>query len=147
MNSVNSNGMPNAAAGINDLMNTVEKLKATVMEQLMGLKDQIMAIALLIFAYLMYYGGIGGILIFGYLSTLLVNTSLAGSALGLVLQPWIGLGLTGASFLAVLIYLWFVERPESVVGVDMKELLPKKPEAPEPSSWFSWLPSLPSLPF
>ena len=147
MNSVNSNGMPNAAVGIGELMNTVEKLKTTVMDQIMALKDQIMSIALLIFAYLMYYGGIGGILIFGYLSTLLVNTSLSGSALGLILQPWVGLGLTGASFLAVLLYLWFAERPEDVAGVDIKELVPKKPEAPEASSMFSWLPSLPSLPF
>ena len=139
------NGVGLASAGMDGVVSALEQLKATVMSQIMALKDQIMAVVLLIFAYLMYYGGIAGILIFGYLSTLLINTSLAGSALALLIQPWVGLGLTGASFLAVLLYLWFVERPEAVVGVDIQELLPKKPEPPVPESsgWFSWLPSLP----
>lgn len=139
------NGVGLASSGMGGIVGALEQLKATIMTQIMALKDQIMAVVLLIFAYLMYYGGIAGILIFGYLSTLLINTSLAGSALALIIQPWVGLGLTGASFLAVVLYLWFVERPEAVVGVNIQDLIPKKPEppVPEPSGWFSWLPSLP----
>ena len=130
---------------LDPLISVMEKLKSTVMDQVMGLKDKIMDVVLLILAYIQYYGGVAGILFLSYLTILLVNTSVAGSAIGLVIQPWLGLIMVAIALAIVFGYLYFVPKPEDVVGVEMKSLFPGPPDAPgAPSA--PGLPSLPSLP-
>ena len=140
---------------LDPLISVMEKLKSTVMDQVMGLKDKIMDVVLLILAYIQYYGGVAGILFLSYLTILLVNTSVAGSAIGLVIQPWLGLVMVAIALAIVFGYLYFVPKPEDVVGVEMKSLFPGPPAAPgapgapgAPSApGLPGLPSLPVLPF
>jgi hypothetical protein len=106
----------------------------------------------LILAYIQYYGGVAGILFLSYLTILLVNTSVAGSAIGLVIQPWLGLVMVAIALAIVFGYLYFVPKPEDVVGVEMKSLFPGPPAIPgapgAPSApGLPGLPSLPVLPF
>lgn len=142
MASIAKNSASIGSAGIDQLTQSINTLEQKIMAEVLGLQVKITDILLLIFAYFTYYGGIAGILFLSYLTILLVNTSLAGSALALVIQPWVGLGLSGVALLAVLLYMYFIPRPADVVGVDIKKYIPEKPTAPSaPSSkgWFSWL--------
>ena len=134
---------------LDPLISVMEKLKSTVMDQVMGLKDKIMDVVLLILAYIQYYGGVAGILFLSYLTILLVNTSVAGSAIGLVIQPWLGLVMVAIALAIVFGYLYFVPKPGDVVGVEMKSLFPGPPGAPDAPSapGLPGLPSLPVLPF
>ena len=112
----------------------------------MGLKDKIMDVVLLILAYIQYYGGVAGILFMSYLTILLVNTSVSGSAIGLVIQPWLGLVMVAIALAIVFGYLYFVPKPDAVVGVDFKSVMPGPPQAPSLPG-MPGMPSLPSLPF
>ena len=114
----------------------------------MGIKDKIMDVVLLILAYVQYYGGVAGILFMSYLTILLVNTSVSGSAIGLVIQPWLGLIMVAIALAIVFGYLYFVPKPEAVVGVDLKSVFPGPPKLPGSQGLPSapGLPSLPSLP-
>jgi len=142
MASIAKNSASLGSSGIDEIVQGINTLEQKIMAEVLALQVKITDILLLIFAYVTYYGGIAGILFLSYLTILLANTSLAGSALALVIQPWVGLGLSGAALIAVLLYMYFVPRPADVVGVDIKKYIPEKPTAPSaPSSkgWFSWL--------
>ena len=135
-------GMPS----LEPLISVMESLKRNVLDQVMGLKDKIMDVVLLILAYIQYYGGVAGILFMSYLTILLVNTSVSGSAIGLVIQPWLGLVMVAIALAIVFGYLYFVPKPDAVVGVDLKSVMPGPPQAPQAPS-LPGMPSLPSLPF
>ena len=135
-------GMPS----LEPLISVMESLKRNVLDQVMGLKDKIMDVVLLILAYIQYYGGVAGILFMSYLTILLVNTSVSGSAIGLVIQPWLGLVMVAIALAIVFGYLYFVPKPDAVVGVDFKSVMPGPPQAPSLPG-MPGMPSLPSLPF
>jgi len=127
------------------LVSIMEKIKDNLLDQVMGIKDKIMDVVLLILAYIQYYGGVAGILFMSYLTILLINTSVSGSAIGLVIQPWLGLGMVGIALAIVFGYLYFVPKPDAVVGVDLKSVMPGPPQAPSLPG-MPGLPSLPTLP-
>ena len=129
------------------LISVMESLKRNVLDQVMGLKDKIMDVVLLILAYIQYYGGVAGILFMSYLTILLVNTSVSGSAIGLVIQPWLGLVMVAIALAIVFGYLYLlVPKPDAVVGVDFKSVMPGPPQAPQAPS-LSGMPGMPSLAF
>jgi hypothetical protein len=140
----NAPGVPS----LEPLISVMESLKRNVLDQVMGLKDKIMDVVLLILAYIQYYGGVAGILFMSYLTILLVNTSVSGSAIGLVIQPWLGLVMVAIALAIVFGYLYFVPKPDAVVGVDFKSVM-RPPQAPQAPSLpgMPGMPSLPSLPF
>jgi len=140
----NTPGMPS----LEPLITVMESLKTNVLNQVMGLKDKIMDVVLLILAYIQYYGGVAGILFMSYLTILLVNTSVSGSAIGLVIQPWLGLVMVAIALAIVFGYLYFVPKPDAVVGVDFKSVMPGPPALPNAPSLpgLPGMPALPSLP-
>jgi hypothetical protein len=148
MNNVSAPSPPGMPS-LEPLISVMETLKTNVLDQLMGLKDKIMDVVLLILAYIQYYGGVAGILFMSYLTILLVNTSVSGSAIGLVIQPWLGLVMVAIALAIVFGYLYFVPKPDAVVGVDFKSVMPGPPQAPSLPGMpgMPGMPSLPSLPF
>ena len=148
MNNVSAPSHPGMPS-LEPLISVMETLKTNVLDQLMGLKDKIMDVVLLILAYIQYYGGVAGILFMSYLTILLVNTSVSGSAIGLVIQPWLGLVMVAIALAIVFGYLYFVPKPDAVVGVDFKSVMPGPPQAPSLPGMpgMPGMPSLPSLPF
>ena len=144
MNNISTPSAPSVPS-LDPLVSIMEKIKDSLLDQVMGVKDNIMNVVLLILAYIQYYGGVAGILFMSYLTILLVNTSVSGSALGLVIQPWLGLVMVAIALAIVFGYLYFVPKPDAVVGVDLKSVMPGPPSLPNAPS-FPGLPSLPSLP-
>ena len=150
MNNVSAPSAP-PVPSLDPLVSIMEKIKDNLLDQVMGIKDKIMDVVLLILAYIQYYGGVAGILFMSYLTILLVNTSVSGSAIGLVIQPWLGLGMVAIALAIVFGYLYFVPKPDAVVGVDLKSVMPGPPALPNAPSLpgapgMPGLPSLPSLP-
>lgn len=149
MNNVSTPSSPSVSPpSLDPLVSIMEKIKNNLLDQVMGIKDKIMDVVLLILAYVQYYGGVAGILFMSYLTILLVNTSVSGSAIGLVIQPWLGLIMVAIALAIVFGYLYFVPKPEAVVGVDLKSVFPGPPKLPGSQGLPSapGLPSLPSLP-
>ena len=144
MNNVSAPSAPSVPS-LDPLVSIMEKIKDNLLDQFMGIKDNIMNVVLLILAYIQYYGGVAGILFMSYLTILLVNTSVSGSAIGLVIQPWLGLVMVAIALAIVFGYLYFVPKPDAVVGVDLKSVMPGPPSLPNAPS-FPGMPSLPSLP-
>ena len=144
MNNVSAPSAPSVPS-LDPLVSIMEKLKDNLLDQVMGIKDKIMDVVLLILAYIQYYGGVAGILFMSYLTILLINTSVSGSAIGLVIQPWLGLGMVGIALAIVFGYLYFVPKPDAVVGVDLKSVMPGPPQLPKPPA-LPGMPALPSLP-
>ena len=144
MNNVSAPSAPSVPS-LDPLVSIMEKIKDNLLEQVMGIKDKIMDVVLLILAYIQYYGGVAGILFMSYLTILLINTSVSGSAIGLVIQPWLGLGMVGIALAIVFGYLYFVPKPDAVVGVDLKSVMPGPPQLPKPPA-LPGMPALPSLP-
>ena len=145
MNNVSAPSAPSVPS-LDPLVSIMEKIKDNLLDQVMGIKDKIMDVVLLILAYIQYYGGVAGILFMSYLTILLVNTSVSGSAIGLVIQPWLGLVMVAIALAIVFGYLYFVPKPDAVVGVDFKSVMPGPPQAPSLPG-MPGMPSLPSLPF
>ena len=147
MNNISTPSAPSAPSvpSLDPLVSIMEKIKDNLLDQFMGIKDNIMNVVLLILAYIQYYGGVAGILFMSYLTILLVNTSVSGSAIGLVIQPWLGLVMVAIALAIVFGYLYFVPKPDAVVGVDLKSVMPGPPSLPNAPS-FPGMPSLPSLP-
>jgi hypothetical protein len=147
MNNISAPSAPSVPS-LDPLVSIMEKIKDNLLDQVMGIKDKIMDVVLLILAYIQYYGGVAGILFMSYLTILLINTSVSGSAIGLVIQPWLGLGMVGIALAIVFGYLYFVPKPDAVVGVDLKSVMPGPPALPNVPSLpgMPGLPSLPSLP-
>jgi len=147
MNNVSAPSAPSVPS-LDPLVSIMEKLKDNLLDQVMGIKDKIMDVVLLILAYIQYYGGVAGILFMSYLTILLINTSVSGSAIGLVIQPWLGLGMVGIALAIVFGYLYFVPKPDAVVGVDLKSVMPGPPQLPNAPSLpgMPGMPALPSLP-
>ena len=150
MNNVSAPSAPKVPS-LDPLVSIMEKIKDNLLDQDMGIKDKIMDVLLLILAYIQYYGGVAGILFMSYLTILLVNTSVSGSAIGLVIQPWLGLVMVAIALAIVFGYLYFVPKPDAVVGVDLKSVMPGPPALPGAPSLpgapgLPGLPSLPSLP-
>jgi hypothetical protein len=147
MNNISAPSAPSVPS-LDPLVSIMEKIKDNLLDQVMGIKDKIMDVVLLILAYIQYYGGVAGILFMSYLTILLINTSVSGSAIGLVIQPWLGLGMVGIALAIVFGYLYFVPKPDAVVGVDLKSVMPGPPALPNAPSLpgMPGLPSLPSLP-
>ena len=147
MNNVSAPSAPSVPS-LDPLVSIMEKIKDNLLDQVMGIKDKIMDVVLLILAYIQYYGGVAGILFMSYLTRLLINTSVSGSAIGLVIQPWLGLGMVGIALAIVFGYLYFVPKPDAVVGVDLKSVMPGPPQLPNAPSLpgMPGMPALPSLP-
>ena len=147
MNNVSAPSAPSVPS-LDPLVSIMEKLKDNLLDQFMGIKDKIMDVVLLILAYIQYYGGVAGILFMSYLTILLINTSVSGSAIGLVIQPWLGLGMVGIALAIVFGYLYFVPKPDAVVCVDLKSVMPGPPQLPNAPSLpgLPGMPALPSLP-
>ena len=141
MNNVSAPSAP-PVPSLDPLVSIMEKIKDNLLDQVMGIKDKIMDVVLLILAYIQYYGGVAGILFMSYLTILLVNTSVSGSAIGLVIQPWLGLVMVAIALAIVFGYLYFVPKPDAVVGVDLKSVMPGAPSLPG----MPGMPALPSLP-
>ena len=144
MNNVSAPSAPSVPS-LDPLVSIMEKIKDNLLDQVMGIKDKIMDVVLLILAYIQYYGGVAGILFMSYLTILLINTSVSGSAIGLVIQPWLGLGMVGIALAIVFGYLYFVPKPDAVVGVDLKSVMPGPPQLPNAPS-LPGMPSMPALP-
>ena len=132
------------APDFNKISELLETIKSTVLTQVIDVKDNLLKMIMLALAYLQYYGGVAGIMFFSYLTILLVNTSVSGSAIGLVIQPWLGIAMVLGVVGILFGYLYFVPKPADVVGVDLQDMLPKPPQAPSIPG-LSSLPSIPGL--
>jgi len=142
--SVKPNPGISAPPDFNKIYEVLETINSTVLTQLIDVKDNLLKMVMLTLAYLQYYGGVAGIMFFSYLTILLVNTSVSGSAIGFVIQPWLGIAMVLGVVGILFGYLYFVPKPADVVGVDLQDMLPKPPQAP--SMPIPGIPGIPGLP-